>query len=151
MKQVIYLDIDGVLNDHTPTASGYCTIDARNVAHFNAILDALPNAKIVISSAWRYLMLMEQMTIQGFENMLLSFGICCRDRLIGFTPKDGDCRAALITKHAKENGYENYVVLDDMDLPHPQLIRTEPKVGLTDRHVNIVVGALILGDKEKKL
>lgn len=51
--KLIFLDIDGVLNDHSRSSSGYCTIDSDKVELFNQILDAHPNARVVISSAWR--------------------------------------------------------------------------------------------------
>jgi len=143
----LYLDIDGVLNDHKPTPSGFCTIDADKVVHLNRILDACPEVQIVISSAWRYLILTGQMKLSGFENMLLTYGIKCRQRIYGITPQDEDCRGLLISKHAEREGIEHFVVLDDLALPIPQLVQTDGNVGLTSDIADCVIRRL---QEEKK-
>lgn len=56
MDKLIFLDIDGVLNDdHTVeyTPDGYTGIDDYHVAQLKKIIDKT-NAKIVLSSDWRY-------------------------------------------------------------------------------------------------
>lgn len=68
--RLLFLDIDGVLNNGKPTASGYCTIDYDKALLLNELLDTLPDVKVVISSAWRYLVLTRQMTI-GFANIFV--------------------------------------------------------------------------------
>lgn len=53
--KIIFLDIDGVLNwAGTPDRIGRWTgLCDKRIARFNRIIDAHPDAKIVISSSWR--------------------------------------------------------------------------------------------------
>lgn len=83
--KVIFLDIDGVLNDHTQMENHYCGTKYECVQQFNRILDAVPEAKIVISSAWRYMILRGDVTLKGFEMLLLTHGVKCHERVIGHT------------------------------------------------------------------
>lgn len=83
--KLLFLDIDGVLNDHTRMASGYCTIHTDKGDLLNQILDAHPDVQIVISSAWRYLVTGGHMTVKGFENMLLTYGLKVFNRVHGVT------------------------------------------------------------------
>jgi len=53
--KLLFLDIDGVLNDHAKLESGYCGIRHDKASLLNRILDAVPDVQLVISSAWRYL------------------------------------------------------------------------------------------------
>ena len=152
--RVIFLDIDGVLNSHKRLASGYCGIQQENAIHLNAILDALPDVQLVISSAWRYSILRGEMTIKGFEHMLLVHGIKCLNRIHGHTVSDGSVveepdhfdveawkvvglygRTQQILRYAELHGIERYVVLDDLDLEGlPTLVQTHGDVGLTAAH-----------------
>src|SRR4051812_10891411 len=51
---VLFLDIDGCLNRKIAHANGYCGLRPKNVRNLNHIL-ASPRVRIVISSAWRYM------------------------------------------------------------------------------------------------
>jgi hypothetical protein len=94
-------------------------------------------AKVVISSAWRYMIHEGVMTIKGFSHMLLSHGIHCE--IEGITVSDetlkgrGDQISQWLSVN-KKLGIESYVVLDDMDLgisgKHP-FVKTNPRIGLT--------------------
>jgi hypothetical protein len=55
--KVIFLDIDGVLNSNkTVDRMGrFVGLDPVNIENFNKIIEAHPDAKIVISSTWREL------------------------------------------------------------------------------------------------
>lgn len=148
---IIFLDIDGVLNDHTKLPSGYCGIQLPQAQRFNRILAAVPEAKIVISSAWRYLILRGDMTIKGFELMLLIHGVLCYGRILGHTAADGEIcdepdhhdresweriglqmRAGQIARAVEELRPSRYVVLDDLPLDVPNLVRTDGGTGLTE-------------------
>jgi len=76
----LFVDIDGVLNrhihhDHNP----YTGIDPRCMNNLNKIMSSVPGLKIVLTSAWRYLILGQQMTIQGFNSMMYGHGLWADD------------------------------------------------------------------------
>ena len=84
----LFLDIDGVLNDHAQMANGYCGTKPSCVAAFNRILGEFPDAWIVISSAWRYMILGGDMSLKGFEMLLQTHGVNCHGRVVGHTGPD---------------------------------------------------------------
>lgn len=87
---VIFLDIDGVLNGHDFDENAQSnTIDSHKVFILNAILKE-SGAKLVLSSAWRYMIHGGAMSLTGFEYLLRSHGIMA-GRLIGATCSD-ECR-----------------------------------------------------------
>lgn len=116
IKKILFLDIDGVLNAHRQLPSGYCGIDRAKAEWLNAVLYFVPDAKLVISSAWRYMMLRGDMTLKGFEYLLLVHGVNCRERLHGYTEADPDNRAvsfrreAVAAKRAALAGRSNFAV-----------------------------------------
>ena len=135
----IFLDIDGVLNDHAKHVNGYCGIKSSCVEILNCILYAT-DAKLIISSAWRYLVHNGSMTLTGFENLLLSHGVNCYQKVHGVTRKDVSVevcdRGEQIAEYVREHNIEKYVVLDDLDLGisragHP-FCRTNGRTGLVD-------------------
>lgn len=146
---ILFLDIDGVLNDHRKLASGYCGIQPAQVSHLNTILDAVPDCRLVISSAWRYQVTEGWMTLRGFEVLLLVHGIKCHGRVIGTTerdpvPEEPDhmdtatwnrlglmWRARQIEAYLDEGSDGNFAVLDDLPLDVPCLVQTDGSVGLT--------------------
>lgn len=74
-SKILFLDIDGVLNRHgetTSTATGF--VDPACVAAFNRIVAAC-DPKIVICSAWRYLVHNGYMTVRGLATMLRTHGV----------------------------------------------------------------------------
>lgn len=147
MRPLIFLDMDGVVNDHTQTESGFCGVLPRCAAQLNRILRAT-DAEIVISSAWRY-MIPEAMNLKGFAYMLLTHGIDCKDRIIGLTCRDEELmpRGQQIRHWRCENGGARpYVVLDDLDLGitaagHP-FVLTDGKIGLTYRNADRAIAML---------
>jgi hypothetical protein len=148
---LVFLDIDGVLNNHEAhPVTRYCTIDKTMAERFNKILEAT-DARFVVTSAWRYLMHSDAMRFEGLRNLLYSHWID-GGRFVGITRKDdgpheigldykgcpGCDRGLQITEWiAERNEYKGvpYVVLDDLDLGireagHP-FIQTDGKLGLT--------------------
>ena len=154
MNKLIFLDIDGVLNGHESHGNGYCGTRPDCVARFNRILSAT-GAAIVVSSAWRYLVLSGSMTIVGLENLLLSHGVDCREKIRDVTRPDvGDeMRGLQISLWLKSRKFppDAYVVLDDMDdisaYGHP-FVRTESKTGLTDEDADRAI-AILMGGVQK--
>lgn len=154
---LIFLDIDGVFNNHPPLCvDSQCgTIDRDKVRLFNEVLRRT-GANVVLSSAWRYFFYRGEMSLRGIEWLLRSHGMMS-GRLIGITDADTlvrcekwdygkpwpmtDERGSQITKYLerfRSDGGEvkKYVVVDDLDLGivaagHP-FVRTDGNVGLTE-------------------
>lgn len=152
--KIIFLDIDGVLNAHEKLASGYCGASRPQVELFNKILRESPDVKIVVSSAWRYMILRGDMTIKGFEFLLCILGVDAHGRVVGHTVADGEVadepnhfdtelwrsiglkmRALQIEKYLAENQVDRFVVLDDLPIKVPNLLQTDSGVGITERQV----------------
>jgi hypothetical protein len=162
-EKIIFLDIDGVLNAHERFSNGYAKPDAEAIYNMNLLLAEHSNAKIVVSSAWRYMVLGGAMTTRGLEYFLLSFGLECERRVIGVTGSDEDfdgdwneyrqhwttlqfqkflaergcaVRAYQIHQWLRLNqGWRTFVAIDDMPLPIKNLVRTDGTKGM--RHMNI--------------
>jgi len=163
MDRYIFLDIDGVLNDHISHANGYSGIKKECVDNLNAIIDAVPDVKIVISSAWRYMVLRKSMTILGFEHMLLICGVNCEGRIHGYTISDEDVDVSDEQLEQCKNLYEvglvervneirqhmslcekdsMFVVLDDLPLDMPELIRVDCNTGMTSDDAAVAIEML---------
>lgn len=133
--KIIFLDIDGVLNNRkTQIPYG---IDISCVDNFNYIIQKT-NANIVLISSWRYMIMQGEMKLKGFEYLLRSHGVNCKDRLIGLTSPDEIFyerwyQVEHWIKHT-ENKIDSFVILDDYeDFPnYPQnYIQTDGYYGLT--------------------
>jgi hypothetical protein len=160
--RLLYLDLDGVLNGHERLSNGYCGICPVNVGVFNSLLAEFSDLKLVISSSWRYLVLSGDMTLRGFENLLLTHGLKCHGRVAGVTGPDEDwlewdgtgdryaalqeqgcdIRAKQILAHVTEHQPEQWAVLDDMAVPVPRLVRTNGTLGLTSANAVDIAGLL---------
>jgi hypothetical protein len=156
----VFLDIDGVLNDHPRTIEGHAIpqINHIMVNNLNTILE-MTDARVVITSAWRYQFYRGDMTLNGFCYMLESHGII-RNRIIGVTKKDSvdynfewdsdkktdyekrskterakQVREFISSDTAKRFGIDRYVVIDDLDLGFTEaklpFVMTDPRLGLT--------------------
>lgn len=88
--KVLFLDIDGVCNSHDSHPNGYCGIDPKKMALLNSIVEST-DCRIVLASAWRYLVLKSSMTLAGFGNMLATYGAseAVRAALLDVLPEDG--------------------------------------------------------------
>jgi hypothetical protein len=87
---VLFLDIDGVLNDHAYDERAESTTLLRPcVDRLNRVLDET-GCVVVVSSAWRYMVLGRAMSLHGFEYLLRTHGVRCSGRLVGTTGRDRD-------------------------------------------------------------
>lgn len=133
--KVLYLDIDGVLNGHERLPSDYCGSRKDCIENMNLILDQVPDLKLILSTSWRYLIITGQMNLQGFESMMLTHGLKCRNRIIDYTRPDNDeyePRGAIILEHAIRYEPGKWLVLDDLELDlGPNQIVTDGNKGLT--------------------
>lgn len=147
---VLFLDLDGVVNNHSKLQSGYCGFQRDQVCYLNWILDSVPDLKIVVTSSWRYMILKGELTLKGFEMLLLIGGVKAHNRVIGHTVADGDVadepdhqdaeawrvaglkmRHLQIKRYTEENRPQRFVVLDDLPLDVPNLVQTDGAIGLT--------------------
>jgi len=151
--KAIFLDIDGVLNTHEElhpdVMSG--TLHTDKVDRLNRLMRNT-GARLVISSAWRYLIHRGDMKLSGLDWLLRSHGVMAH-RLLGITRQDSihdrkpwpNERGQQISDFLKTftgtvgMPCTGYVVIDDLDLgireaKHP-LVLVDPGMGLTDDDV----------------
>lgn len=161
---LIFLDVDGVLNAHEFDPECGCgQIHREKVDRLNRILRAT-GARVVLSSAWRYLIHRDEMNLMGMEWLLRSHGLLA-GRLRGITRMDtkvarrdynGTPSSWAITDERGEQIREwlaintavepPYVVIDDLDLGiseagHP-FVQTDGAVGLTDADADAAIEML---------
>jgi len=150
--KLLFLDIDGVLNTHEVDPEVLCgRFLPSHVSHLNRVLRET-DARIVLSSAWRYFVYRNEMNLAGLDWLLRSHGVIA-GRLVGITREDtmvrpvtfcGNAAAWPMTNERGQqiadwrvnNGHTDaYAVVDDLDLGisesgHP-FVQTDGKVGLT--------------------
>ncbi len=114
MTPLLFLDIDGVLNSHDANEYRINSIHRDKIARLNQIVQAT-GAEIVISSAWRYMILGAAMTLDGFRYMLVTHGLAPFVKIIGHTKSDEQIpeRGDQITDYLTTFGWRPYAVLDD--------------------------------------
>lgn len=129
----IFLDIDGVLNKHE-VSNHYCWINKEHVDLFNVFLHALDSPEIILTSAWRYMIINGGMTFKGFQYLLYSHGIN-GSLLKGYTEPDEmiPTREAQILNYVNNFKLKNYVVLDDLPLQLNRFVKVEK--GLTEEDI----------------
>ena len=150
MRPVLFLDIDGVLNGHVfhPQAQSN-TIDPACVAHLNKVI-ADTDCALVISSAWRYMVLLGSMTLKGFEHLLRTHGVNAKGRVIGTTGRgeengNHNDRVRLIRNWLKENPTKQWAVVDDMNVGMERLVQTSGSIGLTGADAERLISMLRRG------
>jgi HAD domain in Swiss Army Knife RNA repair proteins len=135
--RIVFLDIDGVLNDNTFDAEAESsTLRPAAVERLREILRAT-GAKVVLTSSWRYLITAGAMTVEGFEYLLRTHGLP-KGSLVGHTPCDEELpgRGAQIRRWLEAHGaVDAWVALDDDPLELGadswRHVRTQRGVGLT--------------------
>ena len=153
---LIFLDIDGVLNGHDYLAECRSSkIDRHCIHRLNRVLKAT-GARIILSSAWRYMIHGHAMSLDGFSYMLRTHGmiapiddkpesriiidVTCRDEDIQL--RADQVRAAM---EARSNN-ARYVVVDDLDLGFTDarmpFVQTDGQVGLTDTDADRIIAML---------
>ena len=151
MTPIVFLDIDGVLNGHPKWGHEFALIDNACMNRLNSFLRRT-GAKIVISSAWRYQILRNDVTVKGFQYMLISHGLSIAAEVIGHTQSDEEIteamggRTAQILAWIKENKHDGpWVVLDDLPLGEDLKdyhVRTDPSEGLTDTDIDRAIAII---------
>lgn len=138
---IIFLDVDGVLN--SVNHARYCkeVLNYEDISGSNYPFDdeALMNlkylvditdAKIIISSYWKLF----ENNIIGLMNKLKEYDL--DNKVIGFTPNIDGNKVKEIMYLINENGYDNYIVLDDSSLDIPYLVKTNRFNGLDTKNVS---------------
>lgn len=149
--RLLFLDIDGVLNGHEKNAAGVCGIRPDCAVQLNRVLEKT-GCRLVITSAWRYLIHSGVMTRTGFERMLQTHGINAYERIEGLTRPDANLsdkheRGKQIRDYLQGKQLEAYAVVDDdgeIGIPeagHP-FVKTDGKVGLTDADADRLIELL---------
>ena len=162
MSNIIFLDVDGVLNskfwdnDHQREISEGKYVDLAAVKLLGSLVNRT-DAKIILHSGWRF-WFDESMNplkpaAEFFVNAMASEGIS----ISGVTPdltteeirkakKFSLVKADEILAWLKENPSDNWVVLDDLDLNNSEIenhqVKTDPEVGLTDHDVEKAIKIL---------
>lgn len=144
---VLFLDIDGVLNGHEYNEEAQSNgIRADCVQRLNRVL-GMTDCSIVLSSAWRYMVLRGAMTLQGFSYMLRTHGVRSPMRLIGCfgeddQTEDPDERARQVLAWRAEHEHTGrWAVVDDMDLGFLGMpfVQTDKTKGLTDEDADRLI------------
>jgi DNA-binding XRE family transcriptional regulator len=151
---LIFLDIDGVLNGREFLAEAkLCKINPECVRNLNRIMTAT-DARVVLSSAWRYMIHGHAMTLDGFHYLLRTHGMLGslnrQDKLIiDLTCRDEDIleRPDQIRAWLRSNGHrgdQRYVVLDDLDADWGELniVQIDDRVGLTEADADRAIAML---------
>ena len=147
--KVLLFDIDGVLNDHSwnPIAKSN-NIMPKMVEQFNRIIHET-DCKLVISSAWRYMVIGGALTLPGFAYMLRTHGVTDKAEIIGMTASDedepnrSDQILAWIAEHPEVT---SWVAVDDLNLDlGDNFVQTDSKVGLTQELAEVIIEKLNIG------
>jgi hypothetical protein len=156
-RPVIFLDIDGVLNDHSysPEAES-CIIQSDKVKIFNRIVRAV-DPDIVISSSWRYMILLNSMTLKGFEYLLRTHGMNVVNRIIDTTSRDLSSihgRAIEIRDWLLQHpDRKSFAIIDDIDFGFTHydmpFFQTESSIGLTEELANKIIETLLNEKREQ--
>lgn len=150
-RSLLFLDLDGPLNAHSRASNGYCGTLPHLVTRLNRLIRET-DCLIVVTSAWRYLVYGGYMTVVGFENLLLTHGFDCRNRIAGITRMDVSSevtdRGVQIREWLAEygQGAGAVAVVDDrqfdIDPQEFRLVLVDPYLGITDEHVAALGGIL---------
>lgn len=160
-RNIIFLDIDGVMNTYnqmwrqrrtsgTVVNENWCPLACRNITLLCTYFDA----RIVISSSWRV-----KRDLWELRQILQNNSIN-PDMLIGTTPilcengQDDDyCRGDEISLWLEENGCRNFVIIDDIPVSEfleeqeSHLIIVDPNAGLADEEAVFKAGKILRGSQ----
>lgn len=147
MNRVIFLDVDGVLNNGSWAMEMYDKgirtyrddiLYEPALERLKRIVDAT-DAQIVVSSSWRQI----PTAYKHLQEWLEMYGMKVAD----ITPYVGGCRGDDITAWFNRNpGEWSYVILDDeddMDGHMDHLVQTDFDVGLIDTDVDKALNILL--------
>lgn len=140
--KVVFLDIDGVLNNHgLIRANGFDYIDPGMVGRFGLLI-AQTGASVVLSSSWR----LDPRDKGLVESALALHGIS----LMGVTPSMSGPRSGEIRSWLQgRSDVDRFAILDDDDDAgmglEESFFQTDPEVGLTVQVARAAADHLIGG------
>lgn len=154
--KVIFLDIDGVLNDDNTveTINGYQFVDNDKIERLCAIIDCT-GAKVVLSSDWRACWVKYHEVddeLAALAARLDKFGVHIFDFTGDFRWTRGNEITNWLNSDIKEH-YEitNYCILDDLPAREFQdhyvhVVHCDPTEGLQDKQVEQAIAILNRGE-----
>lgn len=130
--KVIFLDIDGVLNEENWMLNNTPWID-ENKLKLLSNLCKKTKAKIVLSTNWRDIWFEPMFMNSKGNGINLAHKLFKKYKLdvIGVTPSLGMRESEILT-YLSDNDFDNYVVFDDNKLNLPHFIQSDKSKGLTE-------------------
>lgn len=157
--KIIFLDIDGVLNnadyyktkDLSTHHNEQSHFDTKNVSALNKIISET-NAKVVLSSAWRLIKSVDE-TNQLFKEIGIKAEVISATESLHYkdtfklAPRGLEILKWIKDNHRTlKNGLENYVIIDDeddiLDIQEGHFLQVDDKVGLTESNADEVIDFL---------
>ncbi len=132
----VFLDIDGVLNNHPCWPSGPELMQPQ--CRYLQEIIVRTAAKIILTSSWARWIEDGSMTRVGFSRLLHTHGIKAEvfAHIVVPGPVDPGERTTNIRQCLAYYPGCAYVVLDDLPISLPNCIRTDGRRGLERQHVN---------------
>jgi len=133
--RVIFLDIDGVVNNMASISMGIHLINDKLVMLSRFVVEN--DLYVIISSSWRCVR-----ELKDLKEILRCAGFRESSRIIAYTPKgfNFSCRGEEIQSVLDSNNFKSYVIFDDdSDMLPSQtdnFVKTDITVGLTYQHLD---------------
>ena len=138
MDNIIFLDIDGVLNGHE-----WCHMPAVPKINVKCIrvlnqLCLTCKARCVLISSWRGKLVKHNWPVEVAQWVLETHGftgeLCGVVDGTGHTPED---KRWAIERYVRANNTVKYVVIDDTPVQNFRIIRPNPAIGLEPYHITL--------------
>lgn len=142
-KKVIFLDIDGVLNEHEWMQNHTPWLDENKLKLLSSVLQKT-GAKVVLSSNWREVwnepMFLENQNtgIYAGHKLFAKHNI----EVVGCTRAFGKRSDEILEYVANHPEIKKYAAIDDMDIGIRNLVQTDGSVGLTEKDAEELVKIL---------
>lgn len=135
--RVIFLDVDGVLNNKATIAMGV-HLDNQKLVMLSRFVDEY-DLDVIISSSWR-----GAWEIQDLKEVLRVAGFKAIHKIVGYTPRGFGfaCRGEEIQSvlDANKDKIESYVIFDDdsdmLESQEANFVQTTFDIGLTYQHLD---------------
>ncbi|MBQ8504526.1 MAG: hypothetical protein IJ491_09675 [Clostridia bacterium] len=150
--KVIFLDIDGVINDHKyrESVDDYYEnpIDESKLELLRYIVDTTDNAVIVLTSTWRMYWNEGKIQLQEEGEKLNEIFKKHGLKIYAKTENFGEDRDYEILMWLAKNKVDSYVILDDMDFGwspenRKRFVKTDDATGLDERTTEKAIGVLM--------